>query len=96
MWNSTPKPVARRDINEHYLGILRQAVQDCHEFDIRQAAVYEALDRLQKESIKSWGFTVFRRGLERPDYDLLRQGYCLICQHLGFGNALAAASDDRT
>lgn len=90
MWNTTLKPVPRRDINEHYLGILRQAVQDCHEFDIRQAHVYTALEALQRESTKSWGFTVFRRGLERPDPELLRQGYALICQHLGYDSALSS------
>lgn len=90
MWNSTPKTVGRRDINEHYVGILRQAVQDCQEFDVRQSHVYTALDALQKESTKSWGFTVFRRGLERPDYALLRQGYTLICQHMGYDDALSS------
>lgn len=90
MWNTTHKPVPRRDFNEHYLGILRQAVQDCHEFDIRQAHVYTALEALQRESTKSWGFTVFRRGLERPDPELLRQGYALICQHLGYDSALSS------
>ena len=90
MWNTTPKPVPRREINEHYVGILRQAVQDCQEFDVRQSHVYTALDALQKESTKSWGFTVFRRGLERPDYALLRQGYTLICQHMGYDDALSS------
>ena len=86
MWNTTPKPIPRRDINEHYLGILRQAVDDCQEYDIRQPFVYEALEVLQRESTKSWGFTVFRRALERPEPELLRQGYTLICQHLGFND----------
>lgn len=90
MWNTTLKPVPRRDIHEHYLGILRQAVEDCQEFDIRQAHVYQALDTLQTQSTKSWGFTVFRRGLERPDYELLRQGYILICQHLGYDCILSS------
>ena len=86
MWSTTQKPISRLEIQEHYIGILRQAVEDATEFDIRKPFVYEALDFLQKQSLKSWGFTVFREGLEKSDLALLQQGYNLICQHVGFKN----------
>ncbi len=66
--------------------VLEEAVNDCLHYDIRTAAVYNALDYLQAKSNRSWGFTVFRQGLEQWNPSALDKGLGLIKQHLNTYN----------
>lgn len=70
-----------------HLRILWKAVQDAEEFDPRTSEVYAALDYLQAKSLHTWGFTVFKEGLEKNTPGALRQGLKLIHQHLGISMA---------
>ncbi len=89
MWNTTKKGIPPSDIEREHLRILEDAVRDCMEdYDVRSAAVYQALDFLQKKSARSWGFTLFREGLENWNPTALQQGFRLICQHLGKSDKL--------
>lgn len=83
MWNTPKNTVSACEISREHLRILEVAVQDCELYDVRTGAVYDALDALQAQSNRSWGFTVFRRGLELWSPEMLREGLRLIRKHLG-------------
>jgi len=82
MWNSTQNKVSEGEIAREHMRVLEEAVQDCLHYDIRTSEVYEALDYLQNKSIRSWGFTLFRQGLEIWSPTALKDGLKLIKQHL--------------
>jgi hypothetical protein len=59
------------------------AVEDAGEFDPCTKEVFAALDYLQAQSTRSWGFTVLRKGwsrirLRRYEGDLLSSGSVLV------------------
>ncbi len=83
MWKSPDNPVPQSGICEEHLRILEEAVREAGDYDVRSAAVYEALDYLQERSARSWGFTLFREGLECWDVPAMYKGLALIKQHLG-------------
>jgi len=87
MWNSPDKHISQSDIRTEYLRVLKTAVMDAQDFDVRSARVYNALDYLQERSSRSWGFTLFREGLECWDIPAMQKGLALIHQHLGLANA---------
>ncbi len=78
MWRATKNHVSETAIVREHLRVLEEAVNDCMHYDIRSQAVYEALDYLQSQSNKSWGFAVFRQGLEEWSPLLLQKGFRLI------------------
>jgi len=63
MRNAVKNEVPRHHLKQHSLAILKQAVSECIEFDVRSSELYEALDFLQKSCPNKWGFTLFREGL---------------------------------
>jgi hypothetical protein len=83
MWHAPKNAISAGDINREHLRILEEAVQDCELYDVRTGVVYVALDALQAQSNRSWGFSVFRRGLEQWSPEMLREGLRLIRNHLG-------------
>ena len=83
MWSSPEKPISQSHLNQEHLKTLETAIVDAQEFDVKTSAVYSALDCLQKESLRGWGFTVYRTGLERSDAALMNEGFKIIKQHLG-------------
>ena len=83
MWNAPKNEIPTTDICSEHMRILEDAVLDADEFDVRTPEVYEALDYLQKLSNRTWGFTLYREGLERPDLNMMREGFMFIQQHLG-------------
>lgn len=85
MWNASENRVAKRYIDDEHMRILTEAVADCEQdFDVRSKSVYEALDYFQEHSSRSWGFTLFRQGLEDWNPAALREGLRLIKQHIGY------------
>lgn len=86
MWNAPKNAVPAGEINREHLRILEEAVQDCELYDVRTGAVYDALDALESRSNRSWGFTVFRQGLEVWSPEMLREGLHLIRRHLGLSS----------
>ncbi|MEM9297182.1 MAG: hypothetical protein AAGA64_02235 [Bacteroidota bacterium] len=84
MWNASKNSIPEYQIRDEHLKALENAVADCYEdFDVRSTSVYEALDYLESNSTASWGFTIFREGLEDWNPKALHQGLRLIKQHLG-------------
>ena len=83
MWNAVNNKVSRGQILAEHMRVLEEAVKDCELYDIRTPSVYEALDCLQALSNRTWGFTVFRQGLEQWNPSALQEGIKLIKQHLG-------------
>ena len=83
MWNSPDNPVPQSDIRAEYLRVLKEAVKDAQDFDVRSGSVYDALDYLQERSTRTWSFTLFREGLECWDVQAMHKGLALIRQHLG-------------
>lgn len=83
MWNCTNNGIPERDIRSEYMRTLEEAVLQAEDFDIRSGAVHEALDYLQNLSVQSWGFTLYREGLESCDINAIREGIELIKKHLG-------------
>lgn len=83
MWNASANTISKGQIEREHLRILEEAVKDCTDYDVRSAAVYAALDFLQKETDRTWGFTVFRQALEQWNPTALQEGLKLIKQHLG-------------
>lgn len=85
MWNAPKQPIPRYQIDREYMRTLEEAVQDCEEdFDVRSSKVYEALDYFQAQSSRTWGFTLFRQGLEDWNPKALHDGLKLIKQHIGY------------
>lgn len=85
MWNATKNEVPRYQIDAEHMRVLEDAVQNCEEdFDVRSAAVYAALDHFQEHSVSTWGFTLFRQGLEDWQPAALHEGLRLIKQHIGY------------
>lgn len=85
MWNASKNEVPRHQIDAEHMRVLTDAVQDCEEeFDVRSAGVYDALDHFQDRSSRSWGFTLFRQGLEDWNPAALHEGLRLIKQHIGY------------
>lgn len=83
MYITSEKSIPSIEIRNEHLRILYEATIDAEDFDVRNANVYEALDYLQDITSRAWGFTLYREGLERPDLNLMRQGFDKIQQHLG-------------
>lgn len=84
MWNSPKQPIPRQNVDQEYMSILDDAVKNCEQdFDVRSIKVYEALDYFQAKSSRTWGFTLFRQGLEQWNVKALHDGLGLIKQHLG-------------
>ena len=84
MWNITKKDIPKKQIEAEYMRIIEAAVQDCMEdYDIRTAELYEALEYFEAKSMHSWGFTVFKQGLEDWNPVALVEGLKLIKTHLG-------------
>lgn len=87
MWSTSRKEIPRQQIDAEHMRVLEEAVQNCEEdFDVRSASVYDALDHLQQRSTRSWGFTLFRQGLEDWSPMALHQGLRLIKQHIGYAD----------
>lgn len=80
MWSSSKNDISFTEIRNHHLSVLFEAVKNASDSDIRTNDVYEALEFLQKECAKTWGFALFRQGLENFDERLLQQGLKLINQ----------------
>jgi hypothetical protein len=83
MWNAPKNAISEGDIRREHFHVLRKAIADAGEFDPRTTEVYAALDYLQKQSSRTWGFTLFKEGLERNELPSLQRGLALIRQHLG-------------
>ncbi len=83
MWHAPNNAIPASEIVREHLRILDEAVQDCELYDVRTGAVYDALDYLEAQSNRSWGFTVFKQGLEHWSPEMLREGLRLIRKHLG-------------
>ena len=84
MWSTTKKDIPKKQIEAEYMRIIEAAVQDCMEdYDIRTAELYEALEYFEAKSMHSWGFTVFKQGLEDWNPVALVEGLKLIKTHLG-------------
>lgn len=84
MWSTTKKDIPQKQIEAEYMRIIEAAVQDCMEdYDIRTAELYEALEYFEAKSMHSWGFTVFKQGLEDWNPVALVEGLKLIKTHLG-------------
>tara|TARA_B100000780_G_C21114437_1_gene450721 strand:- start:1462 stop:1722 length:261 start_codon:yes stop_codon:yes gene_type:complete len=84
MWNCPQKPISQADIDAEHMKALEEAVINCEQdFDVRSKQVYIALDYFQARSLHSWGFSLFRQGLEDWSPAALHEGLKLIKQHLG-------------
>lgn len=83
MWSSPEKEIPSHDIRAEHFRILENATEQAEDFDPRTPEVYSALDSLQTSSCRSWGFTVYREGLEICNAHAMRMGLALIKQHLG-------------
>ena len=84
MWSTTKKDIPKKQIEAEYMRIIEAAVQDCMEdYDIRTAELYEAIEYFEVKSMHSWGFTVFKQGLEDWNPVALVEGLKLIKTHLG-------------
>jgi len=83
MYFTPEQPISSIEIRNEHLRILYEAVIDAEDFDVRNATVYEALDYLQDITSRTWGFSLYREGLERPDLIMMRLGFEHIQQHLG-------------
>lgn len=84
MWSTTKKDIPKKQIEAEYMRTIEAAVQDCMEdYDIRTAELYEALEYFEAKSMRSWGFTVFKQGLEDWNPVALVEGLKLIKTHLG-------------
>jgi len=83
MWSASKIDIPEFYVKQVHLRVLDEAVKNASEFDVRSAAVYEALDYLQKNSLHTWGFTVFREALEQNCHATLQKGLELIRKHLG-------------
>jgi hypothetical protein len=83
MWNAPKNTIPASEIIREHIRVLKEAVADCELYDVRTGPVYDALDALEALSNRSWGFTVFRQGLERWSPEMLREGLRLIHEHLG-------------
>lgn len=87
MWNSPNQPIPRCDIDKEHMKALEEAVFECEQdYDVRSSKVYEALDYFQAKTIRTWGFTLFRQGLEDWNPHALHDGLRLIKQHIGKEN----------
>lgn len=86
MWNATKNEIPRYQIEREHMRIIECAVDDMFEdFDVRSAKLYEALDYFEKQSTSTWGFTLFRQGLENWETIKLKEGLRLIRQQLHNG-----------
>lgn len=82
MWNASKNNIPESNIRDEHMRALEEAVNDCMHYDIRSNAVYEALDYLQNDCTRTWGFTLFRQGLENWSPKALHEGLGLIKKHL--------------
>ncbi len=87
MWSSPEKEIPSHNLRAENLRILENAVAQAEDFDPRTPEVYSALDNLQASSCRSWGFTVYREGLECCNMQAMSMGLSLIKQHIGFINS---------
>lgn len=94
MWSTTANRVSGRDIAKEHLRILQAAVAESADWDVCRAEVYEALDYLEQQCSRSWGFTVFRQGLEDKSELALREGFALIRKHLGMEERAERSGSD--
>ena len=83
MWSAPASRISRTNIQREHLRILEHAVAECADSDVCTAEVYEALDYLQRDANRTWGFAVFRRGLECKSEAGIAEGLSLIIKHLG-------------
>ena len=75
MWHAPKNTTSEGHIWQEHLNVLWKAVADAGEFDPRTSEVYATLDYLQKRSTRTWGFTVFKEGLEKNAPDAMRRGF---------------------
>ncbi len=78
-WGKTEHNIPHAEYKRHYIQVLKEALDDGYDYDIRRTEVYEALDWLEKNTPSTWGITLFRQGLEIKDWNerahYLREGY---------------------
>lgn len=73
-----PPPIDKDMRNEHLQTLINTAWHMARDHDARGAGVYAALDALEEKTLETWGFALFREGLERWDLQALRAGFALI------------------
>ena len=83
MWSSPEKQIPRQDVRAEHLRALEHAIEQAEEFDPRTSEVYQALEYLQTSTNSTWGFTVYREGLECCNMHAMSMGLSLIKQHIG-------------
>lgn len=84
MWSAPNQPIQQQYYDREHMKVLEDAVNECEQdYDVRSKAVYEALDYFQERTDRTWGFTLFREGLEDWNPKALHDGLKLIKQHIG-------------
>lgn len=65
MWSCPDKPIPELDILREHVRVLQEAVDDSDMYDIRNTAVYEALNYIERtRPWTKWRITQFRQALE--------------------------------
>ena len=85
MWNSVSKHPDRTKLIEQAIDVLEVALENCENYDVRTTKLYDALDYLQTLTIRTWGFTLFKQGLEEWNVPALHEGLKHIKKHIGYG-----------
>jgi hypothetical protein len=85
MWSSPETGIPTAQIVAEHIRVLESALASaCEEdFDPRNPALQETLEYLERKTIRTGGFRLFRSGLDRGNLADMKAGLALIKKHMG-------------